>query len=261
MQIKTLIIDDEQPARARVSRLVSSFPQLLVIGECANGLDALKAIDTLRPELIFLDIQMPELNGFEVLKLIDEANRPHIIFTTAFDQYALQAFEHHAMDYLLKPLDKERFNRAVEKVITQIKGESEKGFSVKLKNLLVEYEKSVTPAQKTFLIKDKGLDKVIRAEEIFWIESEGNYVNLHSYQGSYLYRSPLTALFEELKDKKFIRVHRSVLLNVPHIIKTQYLNNDTFKFVLSNSDEVVSGRSYKKDIKQFLVTASHIEQF
>lgn len=261
MQIKTLIIDDEQPARARVSRLVTSFPQILVVGECSNGLDALNAIEKLRPELIFLDIQMPQLNGFEVLKQIEGANRPHIIFTTAFDQYALQAFEHHAMDYLLKPLDKERFNRAVEKVITQIKGESEKGFSDKLKSLLAEYEQSVTPAQKTFLIKDKGLDKVIRAEEVFWIQSEGNYVNLHSFQGSYLYRSPLTALFEELKEKNFVRIHRSILLNIPHIKKTQYLNNDTFKFVLSNDAEVVSGRSYKKDIKRFLSAATHIRQF
>jgi len=261
MMVRTLIVDDEPPARNRVRHLLKSYPTIDIIKECPDGLSALKCIESLKPELVFLDIQMPGLNGFEVLNQLDESLRPHIIFTTAFDQYALKAFEHHAMDYLLKPLDKDRFHVAVEKVLTQIKGQSADGFSDKLRNLLSEYEQQVSPDIKTFVIKDKGLNKVIRADEIYWIESEGNYVNIHSHQGNFLYRSPLSSMEKELENLQFVRIHRSTLVNTLHIEKTQYLNNDSFKFFMNGDSTLTSGRSYKSTIQELLSSVSYIKQF
>ena len=261
MEIRALIIDDEPPARARVARLLEKHSPIEVIGECGDGLQALQMIENLKPDLIFLDIQMPELNGFDVLNQLPDTFQPYIVFTTAFDQYALEAFEHHAMDYLLKPLDRERFDSAVEKVITQMKGKNAEGFSEKLKNLLGEYERSVAPEKKTFLIKQHGVQKVIRADEIYWVESEGNYVNLHSYQGEFLYRCSMGQMEDELKDKQFLRIHRSLLINTLHLAKSHYLNNETFKFTFNNEMSLTSGRSYKNEIQKFLLQANYIRQF
>ena len=261
MIVRTIIVDDEPPARSRVRNLLSSFQTVDVIKECADGLSALRSIEALKPDLVFLDIQMPGLNGFEVLNQLNPKIRPHIIFTTAFDQYALKAFEHHAMDYLLKPLDKARFEIAVDKVLTQIKGQSADGFSDKLRALLSEYEQQVNPEIKSFVIKDKGLNKAIRADEVFWIESEGNYAKLHSHQGEFLYRSSLSSLESELLSFQFLRIHRSILVNALHIEKTQYLNNDTFKFFMNGDSVIISGRSYKSAIQAFLASANYIQQF
>lgn len=261
MNIRALIVDDEPPARARVAKLLSTYPEIRVIGECRNGLEALEAIESQVPDLVFLDIQMPELNGFEVLQQLSVSPRPFIIFTTAFDQYALKAFEHHAVDYLLKPIERERFKTALEKVLLQIKGRHADQFNDKLKDLLGEYESSVSPDRKNFVIKDRGKVNVIHADDIFWLASEGNYVTLHTAKGDFLYRSAMTAMETELQSHQFVRIHRSILVNTLHIARSQYLHNETFKFVLNNQTSLISGRSYKENIQGFLQSANYIKQF
>jgi two-component system LytT family response regulator len=261
MEIRALVIDDEPPARSRIIKLLKNFESIIVIGECSDGLHALQKIESENPDLIFLDIQMPGLNGFDVLNQLSDEFQPFIVFTTAYEQYALEAFAHQAMDYLLKPIDKNRFNQSVEKVITQIKGQSATSFGSKVKELLGEYKKSTPAEKKSFVIKQHGLLKVIRADEIFWIESEGNYVNLHCYQGNFLYRSSMSQMTDELENIQFLRIHRGLLINTLHLKKTQYLNNETFKFTFKSDSSMISGRGFKKQIQNFLTSATHIKQF
>ncbi len=261
MKIRALIIDDEPPARARIRDLLGGHPEVLVVGECRDGLEALNAIELNVPELLFLDIQMPLLNGFEVLAQLPDRAKPYVIFTTAYDQYALQAFEHHAMDYLLKPIDKDRFDLAINKVNTIIKGHHAEGFSEKLKMLLGDYERNNTTISKTFVIKVQGGRRVVRADEIYWLEAEGNYVNMHCVQSSHLYRSSMIEMEKALDIRHYLRIHRSILINTAHLEKTRYLNNETYQFTFKNQTHLISGRSYKSSIQAFLASAVHIKQY
>ena len=261
MDIKTLVIDDEPLARQRIIHWLGQYPEIRVVAECKNGLEAIEQIENRQPDLIFLDIQMPELTGFEALQQVTAAPMPFIIFVTAFDQYALDAFEHHAIDYLLKPLDKQRFGKAIEKVILQLKGRLSSSFNDKLRSLLGDYEQQVAPHRETFVIKEKGQVKVIQSDDIFWLESEGNYVSLKLQDSHHLYRACMNTLASKLTPLQYLRVHRSIMVNCLHLEKVHYQNNDTYKFVLNNGDSFISGRSYKSGIQDFLKHASYIKQF
>ncbi len=260
MRIRALIIDDEPPARERIRHLLHHHPEIMVIGECRDGLEALNAIELNSPDLLFLDIQMPQLNGFELLAQLSVDTKPYVIFTTAYDQYALQAFEHHAMDYLLKPIDQQRFELAIKKIHTIIKGQNADGFSQKLKSLLGDYERNNSSSGKTFVIKDKGVRQVVRTDEIYWIEAEGNYVNMHCSDAAYLYRCAMVEMERALANRHYLRIHRSLLINTAHLEKTHYLNNETYQFTFKNQCCLVSGRSHKKNIQAFLLWANHIKQ-
>jgi len=261
MDIKTLVIDDEPLARQRIIHWLGKFPEIRVIAECKNGLEAIEQIESRQPDLIFLDIQMPGLSGFEVLQQVSVTNMPFIIFVTAFDQYALAAFDHHAVDYLLKPLDKQRFAMAIDKVLLQFKGRISNTFNDKLRNLLGDYEKQVAPYRENFVIKEKGQIKVVHSDDIFWLESEGNYVSLNLQSSHYLYRTSMSTLENKLVPLQFLRVHRGIMVNCLHLEKVHYQNNETYMFVFNNGDSCISGRSYKADIQSYLQHATYIKQF
>ena len=248
-------------ARQRVIHWLADFPQFRVVGQCKNGLEAIEQIESRRPDLIFLDIQMPELNGFEALRQLNVEPMPFVIFVTAFDQYALDAFEHHAVDYLLKPLDKERFAKAIDKVILQFKGRISGSFNDKLKALLGDYEQQMAPHRERFVLKEKGRVVAIDSDDVFWLESQGNYVSLQLQNSHHLYRASMNALQDKLTPLQFLRIHRSLMVNCLHLEKVHYQNNDTYKFVLNNGDSLLSGRSYKPEIQAFLQHANYIKQF
>jgi len=255
-KIRTLIVDDEPLARQRIIGLLKTHSEIEVIGECRNGREAIETINRKQPDLIFLDIEMPDVDGFGVVTNIDLNYQPFIIFATAYNQYALKAFNIHAIDYLLKPFDDERFEEALELAKTQIKLKNTSKFNERLLELVNEFSVEPDNYLKQFKIKFRGREKFIRTENIFYIEAEGNYLMLHHEEGRDLFRSTMGALIKDLNPNRFLRVHRSYIINTVYIKNVNYLSNNEFKITLRNGIDIVSGRSFKDDIKAFI---SHAE--
>jgi len=212
MPIHALIVDDEPFSRLKIRDFLGQEEDIDVVGEAGDGLEAVKIIKKQKPDLVFLDVQMPELDGFGVVEAIGLENMPYVIFATAYDQYALRAFEIHALDYLLKPFDRDRFREALEHARQYIgMSRTNEEFKNRIKNLLLEIQ-SETPFIKRFLIQSKKRIYFLRAEEVERIESAGNYVTLHAESGEHLLRETLTELENKLNPQKFARANRSNII-------------------------------------------------
>src|SRR5712692_744928 len=214
-KIKTLIVDDETLARRRIRRLLATESDVEVVGECGDPQKAVSFIQERNPDLVFLDIQMPGIDGFGVLESLAPQQVPAVIFITAFDQYALRAFEVHALDYLLKPFDRERFERAVARAKKQIRRPDDE-----LHERLLALLEDLKPGQKyleRLVIKSGGRIFFMRAEEIDWIEASGNYVRLHAGKESHLLRDTMNGIEGRLDPARFVRVHRSTIVNLDRI--------------------------------------------
>ena len=222
-KIKTLIVDDEPLARRNLRVLLEKDPQIEILDECRNGREAVKAINTLSPDLIFLDIQMPEMDGFDVLERAGPEHIQAIIFVTAFDQYALKAFDVHALDYLLKPFDDERFANALQRAKSQIEARQVHRLTQRLFDLLEDREikRKDTLQQKNYLtrlmIKVSGRVTLLKVDELDFIEADGNYAKLHVGPKAHLLREKMHDLEERLDPAKFVRIHRSVIVNLDRI--------------------------------------------
>ena len=209
---KVIIIDDESLARSIVKEYLQKHPELELVQECNDGFEGLKAINQHQPDLVFLDIQMPKINGFELLELIDEP--PAVIFTTAFDEFAIKAFEAHAVDYLLKPFNQERFDKAINKFLDQ-KPNPEKEST---KDLLETA--SLSPAQnQRIVIKDGSRIKIIPVHDIFYLEAADDYVKVHTKDGYFLKNKTMNHFEQTLDAKQFVRCHRSYIVNVQQITR------------------------------------------
>lgn len=211
---RIIIIDDEPLARQLIRTYLGDFPQLEIVAECGDGLDAFKAIQQHNPNLIFLDVQMPKVTGFEMLELLDEA--PAVIFTTAFDEYAMKAFESHAIDYLLKPITKERFRKAVEKWLPH-------AATARLQPQVQEMLEEKVPEgyQHRIVVKDNGMIRIIPAQDIHFLEANDDYVKIVTGDGSYLKKSTLSRIEQSLDPKQFVRVHRSYLIPVSQLSRIE----------------------------------------
>lgn len=242
---KVIIVDDEAPARALIQEFLQPYTDLVVLEECNNGVDAVKTINTYKPDLVFLDIQMPGLNGFEVLQRLEEM--PKVIFSTAYDQYAFEAFEVHAVDYLLKPFKQERFDEAIQQLL---KNESSSYFA-QLQGLL----QAVNP-QEDFLtnilvsVKNKLIN--LPTEDIIQIKADGNYARLTTRTASYLSSYGISKLAERLSPQQFIRVHRSTIINISHV-KEVYTYPSSYEVVMSNEETVKVSRTYLENIRKLIV--------
>ena len=213
-RIKAVIVDDEELARGLVREYLSAHPDVEIVAECANGFEAVKAVTELHPDLLFLDIQMPKLNGFEVLDLIEEA--PAVIFVTAFDQYALKAFEVHAVDYLLKPYSKERFDEALAHALQRM----EMRQPLKAKEVVA----AATPQDQLLervLIKEGSKVLVIPVEKIDYVEAQDDYVSFRVEGKSHLKMQRLAGLEASLDNRRFVRIHRSFIVKVEEINEIQ----------------------------------------
>lgn len=246
--IKTIIADDELLARNVIKKYLLDFPEIELIAECDNGINTLNKINELSPDLVFLDIQMPELDGLSVLKELK--NMPLVIFTTAFNQYAIKAFELHAIDYLLKPFDKDRFSLSIQKVIEH-KG-SMAYFERKINKLqqsLSDFMNIDNKLNSRILIKNNDSYSFINTSEILWFEAYSDYVKIHTLAKSYLKNISLNELESKLDPKQFIRIHRSTIINI-HFIKEMkpYFNGEYFIF-LNNGEKLKLSRTYKDKIK------------
>lgn len=252
MAITVLVVDDEIPARKRVLKLLESHDDFKVIGESNNATDAIAKIEKLEPELVFLDIQMPDMDGFSVVSRMNLANPPHIIFATAYDQYALKAFDICAVDYLLKPFDKERFDQSLQRAREHIKLRQTEKFSQKLLDLVKIYQKDQAVFLEVFTVKYKNRDHYVGIEEVLYVEAAGNYVTLYLEGIKHLYRITMNDLEQQLPPREFLRIHRSIIVNKRYVKSTRYLSKNEYAFKLKNDIKLVSGRAYREKIDDFL---------
>jgi two-component system LytT family response regulator len=248
---RALIVDDEPLARERIRALLNDEPDVQIIGECANGHEAIISIEQQRPDLIFLDVQMPELDGFGVLEALGPKHLPAVIFVTAYDQYALRAFDVHALDYLLKPFDRERFKKALERARTQIGRERSGDIDRRLLALLKDI-KAEPKALERLVIKSTGRVFFLKTEEIDWIEAAGNYVRLHAGRDSHLLRETMNALEARLDPDKFLRIHRSTIINIERIKELHPLFRGEHIVILRDGTRLTLGRGYRDRLQEIL---------
>ncbi len=251
-KIRTLIVDDEPLARRNLRVLLEKDPQIEILDECRNGREAVKAINTLSPDLIFLDIQMPEMDGFDVLAHAGPDHIQAIIFVTAFDQYALKAFDVHALDYLLKPFDDERFAHSLKRAKSQIETREINRVSKRLLALLEEREsvRKDSIQQKSYLtrlmIKVSGRVMLLKVDEIDFIEADGNYAKLHVGRKAHLLREKMHDLEGRLDPAKFVRIHRSIIVNLDRIKEMHPHFNGDYIVVLEDGRQLRLSRSRRE---------------
>src|SRR5881394_2368808 len=251
MKIRTLIVDDEAPARARIRQLLKTESDFEVIGECANGRQAVAAIQKQRPDLVFLDVQMPRLGGFEVCAAIAGEGMPLIIFVTAFDHYALQAFEVHAMDYLLKPFDRERFQKSLRHAREHMRRGDHDVSGEQLAALLANWKPDVKK-QERLAFKANGRVLFVRMEEIDWIEADGNYVQLRVGEVSHQMRETLSGLEAQLPADRFMRISRSVIVNLDRIKELQPMFYGDYAVILQNGARLTLSRNFRDRLEKLL---------
>jgi len=245
MKIDTLIVDDEPLARDRVKRFLRDVHDIRVVGECGNGLEAVAAIKLQKPDLVFLDIQMPEKNGFEVVKALDEKTMPAVIFVTAYDQYALQAFDVHALDYLLKPFNRDRLQKAVSHAREQIETRRIGQLDERLASLIKDL-KSDRKYLERLVVKSVGRVFFLKVDEIDYIEAAGNYVKLHAGRESHMIRETMNGIEAKLDPDKFLRIHRSTVVNIDRIKELHPMFSGDYAVILRNGTELALSRNYRE---------------
>ncbi|GAA4781173.1 LytTR family DNA-binding domain-containing protein [Olivibacter ginsenosidimutans] len=240
--IKAVLIDDEPLARSIISEYLTSYPEIQIAEECNDGFEGAKAIMQHEPDLIFLDIQMPKINGFELLELIDQ--QPAVIFTTAFDEYAIRAFEKYAIDYLLKPISKARFDQALKKFLDhrQLKSTNEQEQTKKMVETM-----TANSALERIVVKTGNKINVIPTETIICLEADDDYVKLHTANGTYLKNKTMNFFEKELDPNIFVRIHRSYIVRIDSIVRLEPFEKESHVAVLTNNARVnVSKTGYAK---------------
>ena len=250
-KIKTLIVDDETLARRRIRRLLAGESDVEVIGECADPEKAISFIQERNPDLVFLDIQMPGVDGFGVLQSLPPNSVPAVIFVTAFDQYALRAFEVQALDYLLKPFDRTRFRKALDRARAQIRHQAGSVLDPRLSKLLENLENKPRQMERV-VIKSAGRIMFLRTDEIDWIEAADNYVRLHVGTESHLLRETLSSLEGRLDSAKFMRIHRSTVVNVDRMKELQPWFHGDYVVILHDGTRLNLSRTYRDRVIELL---------
>lgn len=241
---KTILIDDEPLARQLVKTFLQSYTEVEVVAECGDGFEGFKAIQELEPDLIFLDVQMPRVNGFEMLELLD--NPPSVIFTTAFDEYALKAFEAHAVDYLLKPVSRERFDKAMQKWLQEAAHKQKQNIEPILQNNVYE------GYQHRIVVKDNGMIRIIPAQDIHYIEASDDYVKIVTKNGNFLKKSTLGHIEQSLDPQQFVRVHRSYLIPITQIMRIEPYEKESHIALLQCGAKVTVSKSGMTKLKGVL---------
>lgn len=260
-RIRTVIVDDEPTARRGVRLMLQGDSEVDVVGEAANGLEAADLILRERPDLVFLDVQMPGCDGFQVLEKVDRAHLPAVVFVTAYDEHALRAFEVNAVDYLLKPYDDERFRSALGRAKEAWRRRSAEADNSRLNQLLefLQTRMGVKPTTETgvegrdrILIKSSGEIYFLKAEEIDWIEAEGDYMKFHAGGRSHLMRETMARLEERLDPRRFIRIHRSTIVNIDRLRKLSPSFAGEYSVVLQDGTKLRLSRGYHDRIAGLL---------
>jgi two-component system, LytTR family, response regulator len=249
--IRVLLVDDEPLAREMIREMLKDDSEVEVVAECVNGREAVEAIQEHNPDLIFLDVQMPEIGGFDVLEALKSVHVPHVIFVTAYDQYAVRAFEVHALDYLLKPFDRERFDsawrRAKSHILATRNGEMDQRILAILEEL-----KAGSKYLERLVIKSGGRVFFLDTDDIDWIEAEGNYVSVHTGKKSHLLRETISSLEAQLDPKKFLRIHRSSIVKIDRIKELQPWFHGEYRVILLDGTQLTLSRNYRENLQEAL---------
>jgi len=252
-RFSAVIVDDEGPSRRRIRQLLSGEPDFQVIGESDNGRQAIDLLRRSPPDVLFLDVQMPELDGFGVLEAIGAKAIPAIVFVTAYDKYALQAFEVHALDYLLKPFDQDRFRETLERARARVTTAQAAELSEKLRAMMA----ALTPSpRERIVIKDSGRVTLLDTSTIDWIEAADNYACIHCGEARHVIRETMNALEKRLDRRMFVRIHRSYIVNIDRITEMQPWFRGDYLVFLRDGTRLKLSRSYRESLKAFLSEGS-----
>lgn len=251
MTIRAMIVDDEPLARRRIRDLLAGASDVEVVAECANGRDAIKRIEASVPDLLFLDIQMPEIDGFEVLETIGVGRVPIVVFVTSYDQFAVRAFEAQALDYLMKPFDDQRFNATLQRVRARLGNRNRDDIEDRLSALLNEV-RGRRGYLKRLAVPVGNRSVFIRAREIDWIGAERNYIRVYSGGKGYLLRDSLTRIEAELDPAMFCRIHRSTIVNIDRIQSVETTFRGEYVLTLNDRTRLTAGRSYREALHSLL---------
>jgi two-component system LytT family response regulator len=252
-RIRTIIVDDEPPARNKIRELLNTDPDVEIIDECSNGREAVQTIAAKSPDLMFLDIQMPELDGFGVIEAIGSGQLPAVIFVTASDHHAVQAFEVHAIDYLLKPFGRQRFQTALDRAKTYLQIDRRKELNQQL-NIILRELKGPARQYERFVVKSGGRMFFLKNDEIDWIEAAGNYVRVHVGKETHLLRETMNAIAQKLDPALFIRIHRSTFVNIEKIKELQPWFHGEYVVILRDGMQLTMSRSHRNNLPELLGT-------
>jgi two-component system LytT family response regulator len=246
MMLRVLIVDDEAPARRRIRRLVSSERDVAVAGECSDGAAAVEAIGSIQPDLVFLDVQMPELDGFEVVRQLDPSALPAVVFVTAFDQYAIRAFDVHAIDYLLKPFSRQRFLLALSRARERIHARRSDTSLVSLIQSMRDRPRYLSRVP----VKSNGRIVVVDLRTVDWIEAADNYVRLHAGPREHVMRETLASLERRLDPEVFARIHRSTIVRVDRILELHPASHGDMDVVLRDGTTLSLSRTWRERVQR-----------
>ena len=263
-KLRTIIVDDEPLALKLLRTVLSEISDIEIVAECSNGKQAVEAATKLQPELIFLDIQMPGMNGFDVIKSLQTDIMPMVVFVTAYDQYAVDAFDLHAVDYVLKPLDSERIARSVDRAIDRLKNDVDRSFKSPLIGAIEEISERASKEKsdesvnnlpdgmkRKLLVRDSGVVKVIPFDDIDWVDAAGDYMCVHAVGETHVIRSTLRDLMTKLDDNLFVRIHRSTIVNVERVVSVTPLQKGGSLLHLTQGESLKVSRNYRDSIRKF----------
>jgi two-component system, LytTR family, response regulator len=249
--VRALIVDDEPLARRGVSLRLQKYADIQVVGECGDGLSAMKTILELSPDVVFLDVQMPGMNGFEVLQSLPKENLPGVIFLTAYEEHALKAFEVHALDYVLKPVNDDRFAAAIDRARKLMDSESKTRMAERILAMLGQTSEKYL---SRFVVRMGSRIQIVLAEDTDWISAAGDYVELHLRRRSHLVRETMNSLQQKLDPAKFLRIHRSRIVRTGCIVELHGIDNREYIVKLSDGSEHRSSRSYADRLEEWLAS-------
>lgn len=259
MRLKTLIVDDEPLARRRLRKLLADEDDVEIVGECGSAREAIEAIERTTPHLVFLDVQLPDMDGFQLLEALRVPVLPRIIFVTAHDEHALRAFEFHAFDYLLKPYSRERLARALEPARSQVSRDGLAMSDHELLGLSAELHAGREPTAATMnsererlVIKSDGRMFFVRPSDIDWVEASANYVRLHTRGESYVLRESMKHMESRLPPRDFMRIHRSAIVNLDHVRELQPWFHGEYIVILNDGTKLTASRAYAPRLRQLI---------
>ncbi len=252
MAIRTILVDDEPLAREKLRSFLERETGFEIVEECRDGREALLAIEAERPQLVFLDVQMPELDGFEVLEHLETDSMPVVVFVTAYDQYALKAFEVHAVDYLLKPFDRERFQEAVARARGEVERQEVGDMRGQLAAMLEDLKSQRPAYPERLVIKSSGRVVFLKVSDILWVDAAGNYVKLNTGTSSHQLRETMNGMEKRLDPEKFIRIHRSTIVNIDCIQEMQQQFHGDYVVILNGGQRLTLSRSFRDRLGDLL---------
>jgi two-component system LytT family response regulator len=242
-KIRTLVVDDEELARDRIQALLAEQPDVEIVGVCSDGPSAVEAIDRTQPDLVFLDVQMPGMDGFEVIDTVDADVMPAVVFVTAHDAHALRAFEIHALDFLLKPFDQTRFEKALDRARGHLNRDRAGGLDPRLVSLLEELHEERKYSER-LIVKSGGRVFFVRTEEIDWVEASGNYVKIHTKNDAHLLRESMKNMEGRLDPKTFVRIHRSAIVNIDRIKELEPWFHGVYIVIMRDGTRLTASRVF-----------------